>query len=223
MRVLKLPPPSTDDGTGGGFEHPPHIGSPEAIAKFKDSLDYHWLRSNQFGFGLSTLYFLTSFLSFVAWLRNRSQKLLFWLAAYTFMPVLETLFSLRLPITGDWLVFLIQSSIQLREISQWFLLLYLLQLEDSAKLIRFLRIMAWINIIAGSLDGALGFVLSSLPAATFVALDAVLTVIIVPAEILANHPRPYRALPSQAPRQRSLVGCHPGLLDGYLVCHLQCR
>ena len=184
VRVLKLPPPSTDDGTGGGFEHPPHIGSPEAIAKFKDSLDYHWLRDNQFGFGLSTLYFLTSFLSFVAWLRNRSQKLLFWLATYTFMPVLETLFSLRLPITGDWLVFLIQSSIQLREISQWFLLLYLLQLEDSAKLFRFLRIMAWINIIAGSLDGALGFILSSLTPASFVALDAVLTAIIVPAEIL---------------------------------------
>jgi Stage II sporulation protein E (SpoIIE) len=184
VRVLKLPPPSTDDGTGGGFEHSPHIGSPEALAKFKDSLDYHWLRENQFGFGLSTLYFLASFLSLVAWLRNRSQKLLFWLAAYTFMPVLETLFDLRLPISGNWLVFLLQSSIQLREISQWFLLLYLLQLEDSTKLIRFLRIVAWINVIAGSLDGGLGFLLSSLPASTFVALDAVLTAIIVPAEIL---------------------------------------
>ena len=184
VRVLKLPPPSTDKGTGGGFQALPHIGSPEAIAKFKDSLGYHWLRNKQFGFGLTTLYFLTSFLSFVAWLRNRSQKLLFWLAAYTLMPVLEALFNLRLPIAGNWFVFLVQTSIQLREISQWFLLLYLLQLDDSAKLIRFLRIIAWINVIAGSLDGALGFGLSSLPGATFVALDAALTAIILPAEIL---------------------------------------
>ncbi len=185
VRVLKLSFSSTDDGTAGGFEDPPRIGSPEAIAMVKDSLDYHWLRLQQFGFGLTWLYVLTSFLSLAAWLRDRSQKLLFWLAAYTFMPLLELVLNgLRLPISGIWLTFLIQTAIELREISQWFLLFYLLQLEDSAKLLRFLRIVAWINLIAGSLDGALSFLISSLPGATFAVLDALLTALILPAETL---------------------------------------
>jgi hypothetical protein len=185
VRVIKLPFASVEDGTAGGFEGPPRIGSTEAIAMVKDTMDYRWLRSQQFGFGLTTLYFLTSFLSLIAWLRDRNQKLLFWLAAYTFMPLLELVLNgIRLPVSGIWLTFLIQTSIQLREVSHWFLLLYLLQLEDSQKVLRLVRIVAWINVIAGGLDGALGFFLSSLPGASFAVLDAVLTAIILPAEIL---------------------------------------
>jgi serine phosphatase RsbU (regulator of sigma subunit) len=185
VRVFKLPFASTDDGTGGGFEAPPRIGSSEAIALVKDSMNFHWLRSQQFGFGLTTLYFLTSFLSLIAWRRDRSQKLLFWLAAYTFMPLLELILNgIRLPVSGIWLTFLIQTAIQLREICQWFLLLYLLQLEDSKKVLRLVRIVAWINVIAGGLDGALSFFLSSLPGATFAVLDALLTAVILPGEIL---------------------------------------
>ena len=125
VRVLKLPPPPPMTVTGGGFEHPPHIGSPEAIAKFKDYVGLPLASQQPFGFGLSTLYFLTSFLSFVAWLRNRSQKLLFWLAAYTLCRSWKRCLVCGCPLPVRWLVFLIQSSIQLREISQWFLLLYL--------------------------------------------------------------------------------------------------
>jgi hypothetical protein len=55
VRVLKLPPASTDNGSGGGFEGPPHLGTPDAIARYKDSLDYGWLRDQQFTFGLTTL------------------------------------------------------------------------------------------------------------------------------------------------------------------------
>ena len=132
VRVLKLPFASTDDGTAGGFEGLPILGSPKAIAQWKDSLDYHWLRGQQFRFGLTSLYVLTSLLSFLAWLRQRNQPLLFWLAAYTVMPLLELGYSSRLMIPGDWVTLLVQCSIQVREVCQWFLLVYLLQLEDYA-------------------------------------------------------------------------------------------
>jgi hypothetical protein len=185
VRVLKLPFNSTDDGKAGGLEGAPSIGSPVAIAQLKDSLDYQWLRGTQFRFGLTWLYVLTSFLSMVAWLRDRKQKLLFWLAMYTFMPLLELLWQgLRLPIPGASLTMVTQAAIQIREFSQWFLLVYLLQLDDSPRLLRFLRVTAWISTIAGALDGALSYLLTSVPDAFVVWADALLTVIILPVEIL---------------------------------------
>ena len=99
VRVFKFPSMSTDDGTAGGFEGLPLVGSPKAIATQEDALNFHWLRSQQFLFGLTSLYGLASILSFIAWLRDRKQRLLFWMAAYTLMPVLEVLLNgLRLPV-----------------------------------------------------------------------------------------------------------------------------
>ncbi len=185
VRVLKLPFSSVDDGTAGGFEAPPQIGSPEAIARVKDSQDLHWLRVSQFRFGLTSLYVLTSLISFFAWFRDRDQKLLFWLGAYTFMPLLElVLGGMRLPLSGALLTCLIQTGIQAREICQWFLLVYLLRLEDSAKLMRFLRAAGWITLIAGAIDGGFSFLLGQLPGNTFAWLDAAFTAIILPPELL---------------------------------------
>jgi Stage II sporulation protein E (SpoIIE) len=185
VRVLKLPFSSVDDGTGGGFEAVPRIGSPDAIALLKDSLNFRWLRGNQFRFALTTLYVLTSLLSFFVWFRNRQQKLLFWLGVYTLLPLLDlTLGSLRLPISGAWLTFLIQASIQMREVCQWFLLVYLLQLEDSPKLMRFLRFAGWTTLIAGAVDGGFSFFIGSLSQFSFGWLDAAFTAVIVPAELV---------------------------------------
>jgi hypothetical protein len=185
VRVLKIPDVSTDDGTAGGFEGAPHIGSPDAIARLKDSLDYHWLRSQQFRFGLTWLYVLTSFLSFMAWLRDRKQRLLFWLAAYTFMPLLEVLGTgIRLRVSGVWLTMLVQTAIQIREVCQWFLLVYLLQLEESPRLLRFLRISAWMTTIAGMVDGGLTFLILQVPDRLLIWADAALTAVILPVEIL---------------------------------------
>ncbi len=137
VRVFKLPSMSVDDGSAGGFERLPLAGSPEAIGTKKEALDFHWLRSRQFLFGLTSLYGLASILSFIAWLRDRKQWLLFWMAAYTFMPVLElVLGGLRLPVSGIWLTWFIQTGIGLREVCQWFLLIYLLQLDANTKLMR---------------------------------------------------------------------------------------
>jgi hypothetical protein len=186
VRVYKGASMSVDDGTAGGFEKLPLAGSPEAIGTKKDALNFRWLRSRQFVFGLTSLYGLASILSFIGWLRDRKQRLLFWMAAYTFMPVLElVLGGLRLPVSGIWLTFFIQTGIALRELSQWFLLVYLLQLDTHTKLLRTLRIAAFIGVLVGSLDGALAFAFHFNVAAVPIQIaDAMLTAVILPLELV---------------------------------------
>ena len=185
VRVYKVPLASNDDGTAGGFEGTPILGSPAAIASAKDALDYRWLRAQQFQFALAGLYALASLLSLIMWLRDRSQWLLFWMMVYTFMPALQLILNgLRLPVSAILLTFLIQASIQLREVSQWFLLLWLLQLHENFKLRRAIRAIAIFSMICGSADGALGFFYLSLGERTFQIVDAILTFFILPGEII---------------------------------------
>ena len=186
VRVFKLPAMSTDDGTQGGFEGLPLVGSPEAIATGKEANRYHWLGDRQFLFGLTLLYGLASLLSFTAWLRDRKQWLLFWLAAFTLMPILEqVLTGLGLPIPGTWLTWIAQTVIGIREICQWFLLIYLLQLDRFPRLVRLVRIGAWIGLLVGCLDGALAFALHfGSPAVPVQIADAVLTAFILPLELV---------------------------------------
>ena len=186
VRVFKLPSMSTDDGMAGGFEGLPLAGSPEGIATSEDALRYHRLSQRQFLFGLTLLYGLASVLSFIAWLRDRKQWLLFWMAAYTLMPIVEqVLVGIGLPISGIWLTWMIQTSIGVREVCQWFLLIYLLQLNGYPRLIRLARIGAWIGVLVGFVDGALAFAYRfEFPAVPVQVADAVLTAFILPLELV---------------------------------------
>ena len=180
VRVYKTPLSTIDNGMAGGFEATPKIGSPQAIGLLKTANDYSWLQHRQSYFGLITVYVLTSLLSFLAWLRDRRQKLLFWVAAFTFIPLLELVaVDLRLQIFGLWGSFLFQIIIQVREICQWFLLAYLLQLDTSPRLLRNLRVLAWITVVCSALDGALSLCLEILTVQQFVWLDALLTLVFV--------------------------------------------
>jgi len=185
VRVYKVPFASNDDGTAGGFEGVPILGSPQAIAVIKDSLDYKWLRGQQSRFALTGLYGIVCLLSFFAWMRDRRQRLLFWMAAYALMPTLELfLNNMRLQVSTILITFLVQFAIQLREISQWYVLIYLLQLEDRAKLMRWIKVIAIGSIIAGAVDGSLGFSYSLMAKTTFQIADACLTFLILPGEAI---------------------------------------
>lgn len=185
VRVFKVPLASNDDGTGGGFETAPLIGSPRAIANAKDSLDYHWLQSQQFQFALTGLYALVSLLSLMAWLRDRRQRLLFWMMVFTFTPPLQLFLNgMRLPYSSIWLTFFQQTAIQVREVSQWYLLLYLLALEERPGLMRFVKVISIGTVVIGTLDGALAFFFAILGPHPFQVLDAILTFFILPFEAL---------------------------------------
>jgi Stage II sporulation protein E (SpoIIE) len=158
VRVFKFPLSSNDDGTAGGFESTPVIGSPTAVAALRTSLDYDWLRSKQFYFAMVSLYALVALLSFLAWMRDRSQTLLLWMAIYTVCPLLELFTGNQLRLHIDWnlLQCFNQGVISSREAMQLFLLLWLLQLNDNRRLVSAIRWIAVICVPAGFLDGSLG-------------------------------------------------------------------
>jgi hypothetical protein len=185
VRVYKAPFASNDDGTAGGFEGAPIVGSPQAIAVIKDSLDYKWLRNQQSRFALTGLYGIVCLLSFFAWIRDRRQRLLLWMAAYALMPTLELFLNgMRLQVSTILITFLVQFAIQLREISQWYVLIYLLQLDDRPRLMRWIKIFAIGSQIAGAVDGSLGFFYGSMAKTTFQLTDGFLTFLILPGEAI---------------------------------------
>jgi hypothetical protein len=158
VRVWCLPPPSNSSGAFGGFFAGPNIGSQEAIRAAKTILDYRFLRRQQFTFALTLLYTLVALLSLIAWLRDRNQWLLFWMTVFAFTPIVELFFrGLQIPYNTIWLNFAIQVEIQVREASQWFLLLWILQLHDYKKVARFVRFAAITALVGGIADGLVFF------------------------------------------------------------------
>jgi hypothetical protein len=180
LRVWKAPLYSFDPDTKGGLNFAPVIGSPSAIAAVKAQSDYTWLRSRQYIFGLESLYVLVALLGLLAWLRNRSQRVLLWLAVFCGGPCAAFLLTgLGIPFSYDFALGWLQPILSIEDIGLWFLLLYLLKLDENPRLYRFTCIIAVISIVSTSLDGLLGVTTWSGPAMTVFSqiADAILTVI----------------------------------------------
>jgi len=180
VRVWKAPLSSFDSDLLGGLNFAPVIGSPSAIEALKAQSDYSWLRSRQYTFGQQSLYVLVALLGLLAWLRNRSQYVLLWLAVFCgAQPVSTFLVGLRLPFTYDFALGWLQPVLATIDIGLWFLLLYLLKLDEIPWLHRLTRIIAIISIVSASLDGLLSMSDWSNPRLTvwFQIADGLLTVI----------------------------------------------
>ena len=131
-------------------------------------------------FGLYSLYVLVALLGLLAWLRNRSQYVLLWLAVFCGAPPCSLfLVGLRLPFTYNFALGWLQPVLSIQDIGLWFLLLYLLRLNEIPWLYRLTRIIAIVSIVSASLDGLLTLNDRSDPRITMWAqiADAVLTVI----------------------------------------------
>lgn len=154
IRVWKSPPLSDDDGMGGGFASTPLLGSPQALEMHRDLLDYRWLSSRQFTFALNLLYALVGLLSLLAWTREREQWPLFWIAGFALSRVAQFLiFGIRMPWYIPIANVISQPLSSLRDISLWFLLLWLLDLRSNRRLVRLTHIAAWVSLAANILDG----------------------------------------------------------------------
>ena len=156
VRVWKAPLDSFDTGLQGGFVAPPLAGSAAALADRKTDFDYHWLRNRQYFFAVNAITFLVMALSLIAWLRDRSQKLLFWMSLYSLGALLSLfLVGLHLPLSYRFALGWLQPVHALGDISLWFLLLWLLRLTENRFLVRLTVWLAWTDLIANVLDGAL--------------------------------------------------------------------
>jgi len=154
VRVWNAPLTSEDSGLRGGFAAPPLAGTPKAITAAKIELDYQWLRSHQFVFGEDLLYALVALLGLLAWLRDRRQWPLLWMAVFALASTTRLLiFALAPPLPMLWAgtaASLLSSS---RDISLWFLLLTVLHLRQRRGLVQLTQIFAVISLIATVFDG----------------------------------------------------------------------
>ena len=163
VRVWLAPGGSFSSSDVGGFVAAPILGSPGAISAIKDSSDYQWLRQRQFSFGIGALYILLSVLSFLAWMRDRRQRLIFWLAAWSgALSALFLLLSLRIPWGFIVSLGVAQPFFGIINISMWFLLALLLSLDEHPKLMRAIRFLAIVQMTAFTLDGLLVLLIPTL-------------------------------------------------------------
>ena len=158
IRVWKEPLETFDSDQMGGLYEPPIVGSPTAIASRKAELDYGWLRSVQFTVGLEALYLLVMLISLIAWLRNRTQPVPLWMAAYSFAEAASSfLADMRLPLSYKFILDWLQPMFALQDIALWFLVLYLLRLDANPRLLKWTQILALIRVAIFALDGTLSF------------------------------------------------------------------
>jgi phosphoserine phosphatase RsbU/P len=156
FRVWKAPYSSADSGEAGGLNRAPRVGTRAAIDSLKATIEFQRLRNRLFSFGVDLIYAVMVVFGFLAWLRDRNQKVLFWMSAWAFSLLLSVIVNqLRLPISNGLTVGLVQPILSLADVSIWFLLLYLLELHKRPLLSRWTRILACISVFCGAADGLL--------------------------------------------------------------------
>ena len=188
IRVWKAPLTSFDSDQLGGLSAVPVAGNLLAITALKTELDYAWLRGRQYYFGLQSLYALMMILSLLAWLRNRSQRVLLAMATFSGSPIIGMfLTGLRLPISYTAALAWLQPVLSMQDIGLWFLLLYLLDLDGTPRIARFTRNIAIVSFATSSLDAVVASFFARLSPQHVVysqLADAVLTVIFTLCEVM---------------------------------------
>jgi Stage II sporulation protein E (SpoIIE) len=181
IRVWKAPLLSDDSGRRGGILFPPVVGTSAAIVAAKAQLDYQWLRSRQFVFGEDLLYALVALLSLLAWLRDRRQLLLLWVATFALASIFrQMLFGMGIDWPRSITDALAGPLSSIRDVSLWFLLLALLQLREKRRLLRLTWAAAVVSLTATTLDGLISlFLWTSRWLLAVQVADALLTVIYI--------------------------------------------
>jgi Stage II sporulation protein E (SpoIIE) len=148
-----------DAGDEGGIFRVPLVGSADAVRACLGDLDHTWLKNRQFYFDINLLYGLVAASGLIFWLRNRSQKLLFWVSLFALSQPLHTLlFNAHVPFPYTFAFGFNRPVDALKEISLWYLLLYLLDLDSDVQLRRWTRILAWF----GAMCSVLAWLITSL-------------------------------------------------------------
>ena len=157
IRVWKAPLSIFQPSDLGGLSDPPVLGDPHTIDLEKNEILSDYIRADLFDYSLVLLRVFIGVLGVVLWYRNRKEQLFLWVAVFTVTPVaLETLRQLILvPIPYGVARFINQPLYLLNAVSLWYLLVWLLNLHDNKKLLKWTNRLAWTAIGAGFIDGSL--------------------------------------------------------------------
>jgi serine phosphatase RsbU (regulator of sigma subunit) len=155
IRVWSPAPDTSMSGDNPAFSAAPRAVNVEALSLLRDVQLGQVLRRRLLTLIETMTYGQLFLLSLAVWWRSRSQSLLLWLSLYFFSAFCWTFFD---PLFPPFLIFrnlgnYINSTFHtLEDISLWYLLLYLLNLDSSPALRRWTRMLAWIAFISALCD-----------------------------------------------------------------------
>ncbi|HWE87163.1 MAG TPA: PP2C family protein-serine/threonine phosphatase [Terracidiphilus sp.] len=181
FRAYTSPMDSVSAGDGQGLVAVPRVGTSDAVADFAARERSAVFRSHFLVVVQILIYGELFLLGAVVWLRNRKQKLPFWMSVFLLSAAF---WAMQDPVLFPWTQTNIFASFttgdtnhSFEDIALWYLLLYLLDLDRYPALVRWTRILAWITFPAAVIDSLL-FYTSSIDAHAklFQVLDAVFTV-----------------------------------------------
>jgi serine phosphatase RsbU (regulator of sigma subunit) len=154
LRVWKAPLESFDPETLGGLTAAPLLGSPESIADAKAAADYARLRSHQVAFGLDALYTLVALTGLLFWLHDRRQRLIFWMLVFAgSSAIFDWLVPLGPQLPSNWAIGAAQPLLGIISVATWFVLILLLELDQSPRFVKLIRILALVQMLGCCLLG----------------------------------------------------------------------
>jgi Stage II sporulation protein E (SpoIIE) len=185
IRVWKSAPLFVESNTLGGMNGAPLLGDTDTIAAQLAAIDSETTQQFLYEYTLVILYGFVTLFSLVLWSRDRKVALFLWLAIFTATPILLSFLQGLFLFTISYKLgrALNQPIYVLNHISLWFLLLWLLRLNDKRTLVRWTRGLAIGTFAAGVLDGGLAFLWGN-ARPWMQGMDAVLTLFILLVEVL---------------------------------------
>jgi hypothetical protein len=168
IRVWKAPLSIFQPSDLGGLADPPTLGDPDSIGLSANKIVSDYINGDLFDYSLVLLRVFIGVLGVVLWYRNRREQLFLWVAVFTVTPVaLEALRELLfVPIPYGIARFINQPLYLLNAVSLWYLLVWLLNLHENKKLVKWTNRLAWTAIGAGFIDGTISLFWGWWPAAT---------------------------------------------------------
>ena len=159
IRVWKAPLDAFSPAESGGLAFPPLVGEPESISLHENQILWGYVQGQLFNYSLVLLRTFIAILCVVLWSRNRREQLFIWVGIFTITPValdmLQQLF--LIPFTYEVARALNQPLYVVANVSLWFLLVWMLQLNEKPRISHWTKTLAWITLGAGIADGFLAF------------------------------------------------------------------
>lgn len=177
IRVWTAPLDSASPGNDRGMTAAPLVGTSEAIAGIQTANSYAQAKGSLVNFVQILMLGTIMLVGFIAWVRNRNEKVLFWMVLFLGASILTLL---RSPLDYVQLhriqTLVLWPAHCFEDISLWYLLLYLLDLDRQPSLWRWAKILAVISLVSATLDNLL-FIMqwSNTHVLAFQILDAVFT------------------------------------------------
>lgn len=181
FRAYSPPLDTSSPGDAAGLIGVPRVGSFDAIGNLAISERVTQVRSGLLVVAQVLVYGQLFLLGAVIWLRNRNQKLLFWMVAFLFSAAF---WAFQDPVLFPWTETNILAALttgapphSLEDISVWYLLLYFFDLDRYPALVRWTRFLAWITLVFAILDCVVYYIPSlDTHVRLFQVLDVVFTV-----------------------------------------------